>query len=469
VLAGHGSPAGADAAFETAWQGAVQALVSDLEAVAARCNRGGLFRTRNEIYELILTFDPDHAAARKWLKYKRQDGRWVRAGRYKPPRNLAKQGLDEADAALREVGEAFAARVTGELAAPLAGPDGTLRPEVVRAVLRVAPDREDLRRANGEVLSADGAWMLKESVRALARRSELAMIATQAVTEATAPVVARPAREENQARVGWTRILQGRHVRLLGTPTAEELERCERHVEASFRLFGAAAGVSPPAGRGLTMYVLATATERAMLLTNHPDSNPKYKEYGLGVHSSWLPKGRALWIMDGRAPKRLEWCVRQAVGYQLGHAFGVRGKKGWAFEGFGLYLGHLLTGTRSTYFIRRTKYGEKRESGDKDLWGRLVEPGADWHAEARVLLAGPRRPDLRLLLGKDVNQMDTEEMLYSFVLAAYCLEGRERDVAPLLRAFGKEKLPPDDAVRKGLGLGIGDLEQRVRRWLDEVR
>jgi hypothetical protein len=462
--------AGPDAsALDEAWAGRVQRLVKDLEGVAARCGDAKLFRTRNDIYERILDFDPDHATARKWLRYRRDaSGAWVRPGTYKPPRNMGKSGLKDALAALDAAGNALADDALALLSAGLAGTTKAARARIVREALRVAPDRRELRLANRETQTAEGGWILEETARAITRHKELVTGAARAVDEAPAPERARPTREENATLLRWNGILQGKHVRLMGTPNPAELERCERCAEACFGLWRSAFGSDAPPSPGFTMYVLRSGEERLQILKNHPDSNPEYAAYATARTSSWFPKTRRTWMMSPSASVRLEWCVRQALGWMLGAEFGVKGRVGWAFEGFGLYLSHLITGTRQTYFVQRTRYNGRKPVAKDDLWTRLRQPGADWRAEARTLLASGERPDLRLLLGKGVNTMTTEEMLYSYVLAAYCLEGHGERAGRLLHAVGKDRMTPGDALRKALDMDVDDLEARVARWLDET-
>ena len=74
--------------------------------------------------------------------------------------------------------------------------------------------------------------------------------------------------------------------------------------------------------------------------------------------------------------------------------------------------------------------------------------------------------DYPFLLSKNLNQMTIEDLLHSYMLAAYLIEGRPDDVVKLLRSFG-EKIPPAQAVGEVLDMTLPGLETRVVRWARE--
>jgi hypothetical protein len=445
----------------------VAALVTALEAHAAWCQKGKLFLARNETYALLLTFAPEHAKARKWLKYKRaKDGTWTRSPRYKPPRNMKAVGA-EVSRRQQALGDRFADETLAWLRGHSADVSTSARARLNREMARAAPHRTEVREANGEVLTAEGTWLLQESVRAPRERAALRAATDRALARLPRAKEVRPTRSENATQLPWKAILQGPRVRVLGTVPLAELTEAYALASAAFPVFETVYGGEAPDVPGLTIMLITSDDERATLLKNHPSATKAFRSFAASLASGWFPKTTSLYARSSDRAKRLEWCARQPLAALLRRQFRVRTKHGWAFEGFGLYVSHLLSGQRRTFYVRRTQYGDGTDR-DGDLWARLTEDGADWRAHARSLLASDRAPDLRLLLGKEVNGMNTEDMLTSYVLAAFILEGHPDRAAPLLEAIGAGK-PVDEALQIGLGLDVEGLGLRLRRWLDETK
>ncbi|MDA1193563.1 MAG: hypothetical protein O2894_00085 [Planctomycetota bacterium] len=442
-------------------------LVADLDEFGTACQAAKLFKERNETYELLLRFAPDHPDARKWLKFKRtREGAWERPAGYKPPRNM-KTVSAEIVASREAYGNRFADDTLAWIAAREPALTAALRATLLQEVALVAPHRADVRELHGEVQTAEGPWILRESLKAATRRGALKQAAADALADAPAAREDRPNRTENATRIAWKTILQGARVRVVGTVEAAEASRAHGIATAAFPLFEAAYGNPVPEMPNYVFMLVCTDTERDTLLESHPASTAEFRAFAKNLASGWFPKTTTAYARSAEAARRLEWVGRQTMGSLLRRRFSVRTAQGWAFEGFGLYLGHLLTGERQTFYVRRTQYDGSTDR-DGDLWEKLTAEGADWRALGRTLLAGPRAPDLRLLLGKEVNQMDTEDLLASFLLAAYILEGRPEQVAAVLEAVGAGKRA-DEIVEGALGLDMASLELRLRRWLDETK
>ena len=88
-------------------------------------------------------------------------------------------------------------------------------------------------------------------------------------------------------------------------------------------------------------------------------------------------------------------------------------------------------------------------------------------AEGRALLLREDAPRLAFLLGDDVNALSDRDLLHSFVLAAYLLEGRRSEVPELLRLVGAGEHPVH-AFESALGAPLPAIEARMRRWLEET-
>lgn len=462
-----GSPAQADEkTFEKAYLALCPGTVEELETLADLCHAAKLYAWRNETYELVLLLDADHTRARKWLKYRRSAaGGWKR-GTYKPPRNLREPQAEDA-ASRRAVGERFTDKVLPLLTRHAKNVPAARRQALLRVLGRFAPEHVDVRKAQGNVRTDDGRWLLVESVGASTVRAALRKQAATALASVRAPPTDRPTAADNKLRLGWTAIYQAPHVRVMGTVTKEELLLAVKRIEACHPTFLTAFPGAQTKVKPMILYLLAGSSDKAAVLKNHPAADDGYRKWAKSLQSSWLPKTSTIWILASDRDLRLEWCSRQVMGNLLWRRFGIRGTPGWAFEGCGLYLSHLIAKQRRTFFVRRTQYGEKG-TRKNDLWDRLRLKDTDWREEARKLLASEQAPNLRLLLGKKLNAMNTEDMLASFALCAFLIEGRPATLPKLLEDVGRRKKTSVD-VLSAAGLDPDTLGIKLRRWLEETR
>ena len=175
---------------------------------------------------------------------------------------------------------------------------------------------------------------------------------------------------------------------------------------------------------------------------------------GTGDYAHWGPEEE----------RRLDGLVRQALAWLLVESYGVSPESGWALEGFGLYLCRELIGTRLTWFVKPSENTVASE--DNALRARLLDTRTNWMNEANKVLQGEHSPKLEFVLGKTVNNLTTEDLLYSYVLAAFLLEARPEVIPPLLRAIGGGATS-QDALQKELGLDLPRIDGLVRRWLTE--
>ena len=90
----------------------------------------------------------------------------------------------------------------------------------------------------------------------------------------------------------------------------------------------------------------------------------------------------------------MPWRARQPTAALLLRAFGIRADHGWAYEGIGLYLTELLTGTHTTYTIQPSVYARDDRRTKEDLFQRIREPDADWRIAAHQRIDRLRKGDL---------------------------------------------------------------------------
>jgi hypothetical protein len=73
---------------------------------------------------------------------------------------------------------------------------------------------------------------------------------------------------------------------------------------------------------------------------------------------------------------------------------------------------------------------------------------------------------LAFLVGKDVNQLTTEGLLYAYVLAAYLIEAESDRIPAIFTRIGKGEASVA-VLESEFGLTLEQLGLRVRRWLAE--
>ncbi|MDF1703029.1 MAG: hypothetical protein P1V36_17915, partial [Planctomycetota bacterium] len=345
------------------------------------------------------------------------------------------------------------------------------RARAVTDAVHLAPDNTELRARGGEVQGKNAAgkrgWILLETQKSRARRSKLRKAATKALKSAPKPKKSEPRASDQSSTVTWTTALQGGRARLTGTTDRDELAQILRNVEATFPFFEAAFQRTAEPLPGLTVHVVDNISTGNVYLAEQKGAEQKWLRFVSPLISVWVPRSSRLLIKAPLPETRLEAGPRMVMSAHMSRRFGIHSKMGWAVEGFGLYLTWHLTGTRLINAVRESQYGEQEEK--VDLAKRLRESETDWLAEARTLVAGKHAPDLRLLLGKTVNTMTPEDVLYSYILAMWLIEGHRDRLGGFLPALaGVKDADFDLAFAEHLGFDVATAERRVKRWLEET-
>jgi hypothetical protein len=440
-------------------------LVAGLEGLVEWCDEHRAFAARARLYGRLLRVEPDHAGARRGLGHKRQkDGSWKEPSRPRTPRDHDPEALAELAALEGEVDAAYSRRVLGLLEAlPDAPP--RLRRELVDDVLRSDPDDAAARALVGEARDGER-WVLRETLAARARRGELKALVQRALADAPAPAPSEPLAREAAFGLPWQGVVASSEVRALSTGSVEEAERLARALPAARRFFEGALGLRARLPQGTTLLALANEGEKARFLDAHPSVDAEYRAFlepleGSSIRDSsdfvnWAPD--PLW--------RLDSLVRLGIMWLFVDSCGLSTRVGWAFEGFGLYLTRELVGTRLTWFVQPSEYGQGRD--DSALRARLMDTRTNWMGEAFTLLSGTSRPKLALMLGKDVNRLDTRDLLVSYALAAYLVEAEAERLPRVLGRLGKGE-PSVQVLEEELGRPVTELPDHLLRWLSERR
>jgi len=449
--------------FEEEFQAASSALVPHLEELGRWCLDNRLYGSLDHVWRAIMALEPDHRAARRGLRYHRvgRDG-WRQSASYRVPRDRNEPRVPEFRERLTRTLDGYRINVLGFLDRD----DLThqRREEVLQTLLALDPRDPTVRASLGEEL-VQGRWVLTESAATIERRHFIAFLAKASLDVAPEPEVSEPTDKERESQIEWNAGRKTDRVRILGTTGAVEVERATRVTHAVGDYFRTVFRERREHRSNYLIYMLLDPRQRDLLLANIDGVDQKTSSLLRRADGGWLGRGNRLgeWSID--PARRIDGAARQTLGTMLMDAFGIDGRHGWAWEGVGLYLTFHLVGTRKTYFFQGGGYQPKTQTA---LWSRLQMPDVNWLEEGRRLLSGPSAPHLEFLLGKSVNNMRDEDLLFSYVLAAYLLEGRPKETPTILRRIGAGDHPVT-VLEEELGRPLREIEARILRWLEETR
>jgi hypothetical protein len=442
-------------------------LVRDYEALAKWCTSSKLIKSRAQICEAILHFEPENEKARRWLKHERDEqGRWVRPKDQREPKNYNPDAIGTFRKRRAEIAGRFTEPLLRLLEAGKVSP--LSRHRTLKAILAADPDNARGRELSGEERE-DGSWLLSESITARLRRRQLRLVARAEIGGVVDPTSVEPTAAEKKLGIRWQAAYDGTDWRCVGSVASQELLRAARIAEAARPVFEAVFEIPTRRRRHSTFYLLRGPTDAQAMFGAHAAFSDKDREYYRRLAGAWIP-GTTDFVQWGTQEEtRIDAVTRMVCSFLMAGNLSIEKRPGWAVEGVGIYLTHLLTGTRRTLLVRRTGYHEQREDPTEklDLWERTQMPGADWLGLVRDLHRARKAPDLRLVMSKDLNQLTIEDVLCAHALAAYLIEGRPDDVVSFLNAVGKG-MPMDKVVNEHLRTSVEGLARRLWRWLEET-
>jgi hypothetical protein len=442
----------------TAQQAAAAAvLVKNLGTLAGWCNIKTLFEERDRVYRVILRYDPDNTTARQFLKHVRNpDGSWKETAG-KPVQNQKKEALPQfakkRSEAVAPYRDALLALCESESAEP------ALRAEIHAEILELDPDDERIHALQGDARLGD-AWVMAETAVGKERRPDIKAAAEKWRTEPATVEAVEPTEAEKALADAWTASVRTKSIRVLGTVEAEEVEQIAQACEGARDLVSTLFKTEAKLPKDLTFYVL-TPEDRDGFVDRLPDLSPEQREAMKKMVGSGLGKRPDVFVADDDPAKRLDCAVRHTLIHALRETFGVGTTQGWVWEGLGLYLTRELVGTRLTWFVLSSP-GVEQDS----LQGNLLTPESNWMAEALGLLDGEQPPELALVVTKDLASLELEDMLVSYALAAYLVEGRPKEAPELLARLGRG-LAPEKVFESTLHFPLADLQAKTTRWLKE--
>ncbi len=450
---------GDDRNVEAAHRAAIAQLVPRVVELAKWCDAKKLYLERDQLAQVVLVHDPDHADARRWLRFEKRSGQWKRTKPYKAPRNWEPDALAQVPARRDALFGAFADRMFEVLATDDTSTSPGVRDRVVRSVLSVAPDDARFRMVNGDVRRGDE-WVLAETQRTPEGRSTLRAAAARALGGVPAPTPSRVSSVERSLGLQWTAAVATPGVRVLATTSPAEAAASAALCEAADDLVGEVLAMQLAIPNGLGFYVLRDRREARTFVGRHPSMDEASRRDLDRFSGLWIPKSLQALEYSDHPAMRIDGTVRQTVNLLLRRALGGD-LRAWVSEGTGIYLSHLLTGTRLTYFAKASRYAQDSEAGERSLSG-----AADWLVEARRMLDEDPL-DLDLLLHRDLNVMTGLDSLYAHALSAYLLETRPKEARQFLLRLG-EGMKVAEAIALTLDTDVHGLQYRLERWLRET-
>ncbi|MBK7643301.1 MAG: hypothetical protein IPJ19_09650 [Planctomycetes bacterium] len=432
-------------------------LIAQLNGLAAWCNEAQLFQSRDSTWRSVLSLEPENAEARKGLRYSR-DGQ----GNWKEP--APREVKDRNPSALPEFGKKRSEIVSAYRDAQLARlekdkADPKQRDAVLDEVLLVDPDDALVHGLRGEARSGDK-WVLAETAAAEKRRAELHGIAQKGRKDVPEAAKVPPTPEDLAHLPAWKTSVSSDGMHLLVQTSDKEAREMAELVHAACALAEGLCGKPMPPTDGFTVYVMTDPGEREKMLASLTDANDALKKSWKDAAGFGLPNSASVVLWDKDPKRRMDCFSRHAAASILLKGCHISSAQGWIFEGLGLYFSNELVGSRLTWFVS-AQPGEH-----KTLRGRLFAPKTDWYAEALKVLKSPEAPKFAEMLGKDLSVITLEEMLVSYVFAAYLAEGQPSQLPEILTRVGagESSVAVLEAV---LARPLAQTQEHLVRWLEE--
>lgn len=442
--------------------------IERLEVAAKACQKAKALVERNDIYIAILELDPDHALARKVLKYSkdRKTGEWTRRRAYKAPKASKPEAVAEAVRLRTEAGTPWVDGILGLLKEH--GDD--LEPLYLYGeldlCLRIAPDHPALRERLGYVRQGGdaGPWVFEEIARTEARRAEIA----KRVDELREAVDEPEARELNKNETEWdfdlVEPIGTKRVRVVADAEYDERADAVREVEVAWNLLHDLTGRKPKKLRDLTIYLLADADAAARFVDASSLWGDKEKDgakYVIDREDSYRFGSDFVMCYRDTSAHRLDSAVSEAVDIFLMRNFSVFSFQGWANLGIRTYTTELLLGTRMTF------PSDADVSVDLQRRSRGGELG-DWNVRARDLMREVGPKFLENLIERSSFGMLDEHVIISYAFVGYLFEGHGAEVAGniLKRVVKGDSGDETEVFEEQLGMPIEVLQQRFAAWLE---
>jgi hypothetical protein len=460
ILGFPGKATTAPETFDEAHAAARKEMVGRLLVLAKWCHEKELFEERDHLWRAVIGIDTDNAEARQGLRYARAvDGSWKEPAP-RPAKNRNPAALEELSSKRGEVIQPFRDALLGRLDTDKVPND--MRKQVLEEILSIDPDDEAAHKLKGEA-HVDGTWVLAETAAGKERRAAIKAAAEGAKSAAAKPEPLTATDDDKVYTQAWKCGFQLGVLRILGTGDGAQCEKLSEGARAAAAVFQAALGAEANWIEGFTLYIVTGKGEKEPFIAKIPGLSDEERQLmkrtiGGGIPGTWRV------VLFEPDPARLVDCgVRHSIAHLLFRAFNLNTDKAWIFEGFGLYLTREACGTRLTWFATG---GGAANEGKNSPRAKLAAKDANWMNAALQALTKESPPDLAKIFQEDLSKMSVDDVVISYALAAYLIEGRSSSVTAFLKSVG-EGTSTADAVQNTLGMSVPELQARLVQWLKE--
>ena len=442
--------------FEEARAKVRKQLADGLYETGKWCHKKKWYQERDRLYGEAIEVAPDHLKARKALGFqRRRDGSWELKEEQEEQRNRGRVELEAIEARAAKVLDEWREETHELLEEHSATVTDEQRREEYELICDRFPGDEVAHRGLGHVPGWEGRPWVSKTVRAsFDRRKELKDIVSRERKAGEAMEDLEP--REYEASLIWEASGKNVRARAFSRIGKEDAKAALELAYAAQSLINEGCGIDVELPEGLTFYLVEDNAQLVEVAQAHPESSADGLEE---VGSFWLDwRSMVTWGEDTTI--RVDAVSRQTVSWLLRHKYKLSVKQGWAWEGIGLYLSFRVCGTRLRFFVRETDY--VRTEGRSD---DLRNPQANWLKLARDVLQ-KQPPNMKFLLGKDVNSLTERDLLVSYALGAYLVEGRKAELPKILARITTE--PSTQVLQEELGLDPDQLAKELRRWLEAL-
>lgn len=443
-----------------------------LEELAKWCQKEKAFRQRDSVYELILAVDPDHAQARKYLRYTkdRKTGKWLRKRPYREPKagkpevvqeyHLRRSALDEQLVEARVDLVVEHSEALGDVATD----------RELRAILDLSPDHPRLRKLLGfirvEGKDGKGRWTTQLAQKTEKRREAIMASLEKARKAAPKCVPAKLDATDRVFDIQWDGRQRTDRVRVLATTNNDEAERVARTIHAAWDFLPAFLGIERKAPEGLTIYLIQGRGLRANFIDNCPGLSEERRERLFSLGGGSVPGMDRMATWSGWPVGREDMALKSTTVNLLEDEFGITTDRGWLVEGLGLYVNQIVLGTKYTRHVAATRYVDKSEPKiDADL----NDPNADWLEIAADYMQDVRPTRLAATFGRNTSELSPADVVLGYAFVAFLREAHGPEIlAKVLRKVGAKEASAVVAIEEILGAKLPAIQRSFRDWLDQV-
>ena len=445
-----------------------KAQLAALTELAKWCQKNKSYLHRDQAYEAVLVLDPDHKAARKFLKYTldRKTKEWLRKRPYKAPKEGAPEVVAEALAKRKEIDASYVEGRLALLAKHLEALGPKNEAKELKDLLEKAPDHPRVREMLGYVAVEKAGkiqWKTQVAVDTVAARERIAALLETSKEEVPKVEECEIKKQETRWDVEWETSITVGCVRLLATDDEEEAMDMAETIHMLWDFMPQLLGSKLECPAGMTIYLVNDEDDKVNFIQAYPGLSQDDRSLLGELVSAWLSATR-LGCWGSYDEQRLDSAAMQASSYYL-KMLGVTSKHGWAVLGIGLYINQMTLGTRLSFPITLTNYDDKSKNKDRNI----EDTNTDWMDIAVEVLEDANPNLLASTLGKNSSQMTQENLVTSYALAAYMVEGYGPEfVNDLLVQVGKTKESAVVVFEEKFGQRMPEIQSRLLEWLKDV-